>query len=700
VTQPELADGMWDEATRDLEAEAAEMQFATAKVKVADLSGFLFVAQSPAEFQARLAYAGADIQRAVDSVSPGDEALAHRVQASLAHDFQLLHTARAPQREAAARAARATAAVTAELARRLAKDDDDDHEHGDGCSCEDKDGKDDGKKGDSGSSGSGDGGSKPKSDGDDSKKSPPPFVKKDGPPSDSSGDDKPKDGPPPPPHKDSGPPAPPKADAGPPVPPGPDDIAPPAPGDVPPGVDPSAPIGADPAGAPAPPPDPQAVPAAGPQDDPTADPANCPVCGTPGHDGACGNPECPMFGQQFPTDPAQREDLKAQLGLGAGNTVPDPSPPVSGLPVAHARALRDRLSQVAAIRARAAEGQVPVGPAVLTDDDVDPDAEGGPVGVRAGTTVAVRGCDHDGTGRSWAVVRVAGRELYLDPAKLRPVAAARHTAPGGGPHAPYNVEQRGDQWVVVNDLGEVKGTHDTEDEAREQQKALYANVEGASEQAEQKHEGVYHPDQYGSARYENVSAPSRPDWVHDEWADQRDEPDPGESPYVGREQPDGDELKPTKWIEDAYESFPGRRASVTTTAGPYDPGGNPYAVQGPGMPGSVGDPEEIQDARRYQSAPDLPGDTLGYQQQNLPAPADDLAGGLAQRTPPAGQAMGATGARGVLRDQAAYSAPAPVRRMAAEAMAANPDLSPDRAMDLALEAARRFPGVLGQEGRR
>lgn len=61
-----------------------------------------------------------------------------------------------------------------------------------------------------------------------------------------------------------------------------------------------------------------------------------------------------------------------------------------------------------------------------------------------------------------------------------------HTAPGGGPHAPYNVEQRGDKWVVVNDLGEVKGTFDSKEKAREQQKALYANVPGASEQAERK----------------------------------------------------------------------------------------------------------------------------------------------------------------------------------------------------------------------
>lgn len=53
-------------------------------------------------------------------------------------------------------------------------------------------------------------------------------------------------------------------------------------------------------------------------------------------------------------------------------------------------------------------------------------------------------------------------------------------------HAPYRIQESGDGYKVVNDIGETKGTHDTYDEAREHQKALYVNVEGAPEQAERK----------------------------------------------------------------------------------------------------------------------------------------------------------------------------------------------------------------------
>src|SRR3954468_11429735 len=52
--------------------------------------------------------------------------------------------------------------------------------------------------------------------------------------------------------------------------------------------------------------------------------------------------------------------------------------------------------------------------------------------------------------------------------------------------APYKVEKRGSKWVVLNNLGEVKGTHDSEGEARAHQAALYANVPGAKKQAEKK----------------------------------------------------------------------------------------------------------------------------------------------------------------------------------------------------------------------
>lgn len=66
--------------------------------------------------------------------------------------------------------------------------------------------------------------------------------------------------------------------------------------------------------------------------------------------------------------------------------------------------------------------------------------------------------------------------------KVHPTARRHHAEI----HAPYRIKERGDQYVVVNDLGETKGTHDTYDAARQHQKALYANVPGASEMAKEK----------------------------------------------------------------------------------------------------------------------------------------------------------------------------------------------------------------------
>lgn len=52
---------------------------------------------------------------------------------------------------------------------------------------------------------------------------------------------------------------------------------------------------------------------------------------------------------------------------------------------------------------------------------------------------------------------------------------------------PYYIEQKDGKWVVVNDEGHVKGTFDSKEQARQQQKALYANVPGAQQAAEDKH---------------------------------------------------------------------------------------------------------------------------------------------------------------------------------------------------------------------
>lgn len=67
------------------------------------------------------------------------------------------------------------------------------------------------------------------------------------------------------------------------------------------------------------------------------------------------------------------------------------------------------------------------------------------------------------------------------------IFGTRHTAPGGGEHAPYYIREEGGKFKVVNRNGEVKGTHDTKEQARQQQKALYVNVPGATEEAEKRH---------------------------------------------------------------------------------------------------------------------------------------------------------------------------------------------------------------------
>jgi hypothetical protein len=62
----------------------------------------------------------------------------------------------------------------------------------------------------------------------------------------------------------------------------------------------------------------------------------------------------------------------------------------------------------------------------------------------------------------------------------------RHTAPGGGEHAPYRLEEGDGGWYVVNDKGERKNSRPkSKDQARQYQKALYANVPGARESAEE-----------------------------------------------------------------------------------------------------------------------------------------------------------------------------------------------------------------------
>lgn len=54
-------------------------------------------------------------------------------------------------------------------------------------------------------------------------------------------------------------------------------------------------------------------------------------------------------------------------------------------------------------------------------------------------------------------------------------------------HAPYYIAQEGGKYKVVNSIGEVKGTHDSKEDALKQQAALYTNVPGAQQDAEEHH---------------------------------------------------------------------------------------------------------------------------------------------------------------------------------------------------------------------
>lgn len=52
-----------------------------------------------------------------------------------------------------------------------------------------------------------------------------------------------------------------------------------------------------------------------------------------------------------------------------------------------------------------------------------------------------------------------------------------------GANAPYKIQKRGDKFVVLNNIGEVKGTFPTREKALAFQRALYANVPGAAKRA-------------------------------------------------------------------------------------------------------------------------------------------------------------------------------------------------------------------------
>lgn len=103
----------------------------------------------------------------------------------------------------------------------------------------------------------------------------------------------------------------------------------------------------------------------------------------------------------------------------------------------------------------------------------DPDDDGDDDSTPAGDT------DHD----YWTENGYPRHPEANDPSRHEGV---RHTAPGGGEHAPYRIKKVDGGYAVFNDKGERKNDEPkTHAQAREFQKALYKNVPGARQSAEE-----------------------------------------------------------------------------------------------------------------------------------------------------------------------------------------------------------------------
>jgi hypothetical protein len=129
----------------------------------------------------------------------------------------------------------------------------------------------------------------------------------------------------------------------------------------------------------------------------------------------------------------------------------------------------------------------------FTDPDSAHVAHGKPFQVPAGFVGPVsHTTGPDADSKRWVALRhpdAEGGFVYADPSNLRRMpqkTSVRHTAPGGGEHAPYKIEKGDGGYYVVNAKGERKNSEPkSEDEARQYQKALYANVPGAAESAKE-----------------------------------------------------------------------------------------------------------------------------------------------------------------------------------------------------------------------
>lgn len=97
------------------------------------------------------------------------------------------------------------------------------------------------------------------------------------------------------------------------------------------------------------------------------------------------------------------------------------------------------------------------------------------------------GLEEHGNSRDYQRGMEHGRETAQDE-RMRPNeyhdAAKVKTAES---HPPYYIRESGGQFKVVDAIGEERGSHSSRSEALAQQRALYANVPGAAEKAEQEH---------------------------------------------------------------------------------------------------------------------------------------------------------------------------------------------------------------------
>lgn len=171
-------------------------------------------------------------------------------------------------------------------------------------------------------------------------------------------------------------------------------------------------------------------------------------------------------------------------------------------------------------------------------------------------------------------------------------------------------------------------------------------------------QGVFHPDEYGSARYEDpLPTQPEPSWINDEWGQEGQPWFPGPTDVTNPA--DGDELR------------------QRMAANPYAPQANPYYVGPPAGPDTADTgARTLEELQRLNDAPYLGGPVSDAVPAPQPHPADSP---LRDR------------ARAARQARRAFSMPSgPLIQMAAEAMRANPRLSGAQAWRIAEHAALTY----------